>query len=374
MNTLKHFFWWCSGVHRETLSRFPEEHSKYVSIGATIFFTGLFASLAGGYALYFVFSGSPFAMTYAVFFGLIWGLAIFNLDRYIVLSLDKSASIGKQLLQALPRILLAILIGIVISRPLELKIFDKEIKEHLRIEYLKQQQAQIDTLNRTFESKYQVEYGQLQHLKTQADSLESSIKTSRQQLNHEIFGTKTTETSGVLGYGPYAKMKEEHLKKEEVLLDTLRTRIQMREEQLLKRKEHEGLLDQHILSDKSLDSAINIAGFADRNAALANLHRNPDGTENSSTKYAVIFIALLFVFFECLPVFVKLMSAKDPYDVAIHNQRVVHQFESSSNVDIEKNALNQLIAQRTDIATQRRLDILVRDYEENKHIKENTQN
>ncbi|MDR2285270.1 MAG: DUF4407 domain-containing protein [Sphingobacterium sp.] len=364
---LQNFFWWCAGVHRETLSNFPEEHSKYVSIGATIFFTGLFASLAGGYALYFVFSGSPFAFLYASVFGIIWGLAIFNLDRYIVLSLDKSSALSKQLLQALPRILLAILIGIVISRPLELKIFDKEIKEHLRVEYLKQQQARIDTLNHTFENKYQVEYGQLLRLKSQADSLESTIKTSRQQLNHEIFGTKTAETSGVLGYGPYAKRKEESLQKEEVFLDTLRNRIQQKESQLLVRKEKEGLFDQKILSNTSLDSAINIAGFADRNAALANLHKKPDGTEDSSTKYAVIFIALLFVFFECLPVFVKLMSAKDPYDMAIRSQRTIHQLESASNVDIEKNALNQLIPQRTDIAIQRRMDKLSENYEKSKN-------
>ncbi|MBL1409616.1 DUF4407 domain-containing protein [Sphingobacterium faecale] len=366
MSILKSFFWWCAGVHKEMLSQFPEEHSKYVSIGATIFFTGLFASLAGGYALFFVFSGSALAPLYATFFGMIWGLAIFNLDRYIVLSMNKSESYGKQLLQALPRILLAILIGIVISRPLELKIFDKEIKEHLRVEYLKQQHARIDTLNHTFESKYQVEYTQLQTLKRQADSLESTIKTSRQQLNHEIFGTKTTETSGVLGYGPHAKRKEENLKKEEIFLDTLRNRIQNKENQLLVRKEKEGLLDQRILSETSLDSAVNIAGFANRNTALANLHKNADGTENDSTKYAVIFIALLFIFFECLPVFVKLMSAKDPYDVALHNQRTVHLFESTSNIDIEKNALNQLIPQRTDIAIQKRLDKLTESYEMSK--------
>lgn len=367
MNKLKYFFWWCAGVHKETLQEYPEEHSKYVSIGATIFFTGLFASLAGGYALYFIFSGSSFAFIYSALFGLMWGLAIFNLDRYIVLSIDKSKNSGMQLLQALPRILLAILIGIVISRPLELKIFDKEIKEHLRVEYLKQQQAKIDTLNNTFESKYQVEYEQLTRIKTQADSLESAIKTSRQQLNHEIFGTKTNETSGVLGYGPYAKMKESNLKKEEVFLDTLRNRIQFKESQLLVRKEKEGLLDQHILSDKSLDSAVSIAGFADRNAALANLHKNTDGTEDLSTKYAVAFISLLFIFFECLPVFVKLMSGKDTYDAAIHNQRTVHLFESASNVDVEKNALNQLIPQRTDVSIQRRMNKLSKKYESEKH-------
>jgi len=366
MNNIKNFFWWCAGVHKETLNKFPEEHNKYISIGATIFFTGLFAVLAGGYALYFVFSGSDFAVFYALIFGAIWGLAIFNLDRYIVLSIDKSKGTFKQILQALPRILLAVLIGFVISRPLELKIFDKEIREHLRIDYLKQQQANIDTLQKTFENKYAAEFTQLNGLKTQADSLEATLKADRQKLNHEIFGTKTEETSGVLGYGPYAKMKEANLNKQEVYLDTLRARIQTKESLLSQRKVKEGIMDEKILTDKSLDSAINVAGFADRNAALSNLHKKPDGSIEKSTEYAVIFITLLFVFFECLPVFVKLMSHKDAYDVAITNQNIVHNFESASNVDVEKNALNHLVPHRTDVAIQRRMDRLSQEYESQK--------
>lgn len=368
MNNIQNFFWWCAGVHKDTLKKYPEEYNKYISIGATIFFTGLFAALAGGYALYFVFSGDSLALLYASLFGLIWGLAIFNLDRYIVLSIDKTRRTAAQFLQALPRILLAILIGLVISRPLELKIFDKEIKEHLRVEYLKQQQATIDTLNRTFENKYAAEYVQLQRLKIQADSLDAAIKVDRQKLNHEIFGTKTDETSGVLGYGPYAKMKETNLLKQEGYLDTLRNQIQDKEMLMSQRKVQEGIMNEKILTDKSLDSAINVVGFADRNAALSNLHKNPDGTEEDATKYAIIFITLLFVFFECLPVFVKLMSQKDAYDMAIANQNIVHNFESVSNVDIEKNALNHLIPHRTDVAIQRRMDRLSEDYETQKSM------
>src|SRR5690606_36647703 len=174
------------------------------------------------------------------------------------------------------------------------------------------------------------------------------------------------ETSGVLGYGPYAKMKEADLQKQEIYMDTLRSRVQAKESLLSQRKVKEGIMDEKLLTDKSLDSAINIAGFADRNAALSNLHKKSDGTIEKSTEYAIIFITLLFVFFECLPVFVKLMSHKDAYDIAISNQNIVHNFESSSNVDIQKNALNQLIPQRTDVAIQSRMDKLSQDYETQK--------
>ncbi|MDO7743027.1 MAG: DUF4407 domain-containing protein, partial [Pedobacter sp.] len=83
MDALSRFFWFCSGVHQPTLEKHPTEHNKYVGIGATIFFTGLFAALSGGYAMYFVFKGDTAAVLFAIFFGLLWGLAIFNMDRYI---------------------------------------------------------------------------------------------------------------------------------------------------------------------------------------------------------------------------------------------------------------------------------------------------
>jgi len=252
----------------------------------------------------------------------------------------------------------------IISRPLELKIFDKEIKEHLRAEYLVQQNAKIDTLNKTFENKYRVEYAQLKNLTTHADSLEASIKTSRQQLNHEIFGTKTDETSGVMGYGPYAKMKEENLNKQQVYLDSLRGRLQTKESELLQRKASEGLMSQRILSDKSLDSAVNVAGFADRNAALSNLHKKPDGTVNKSTENAVIFIALLFIFFECLPVFVKLMSGRDAYDNALKNQKEVHNYESNTGVTVEKTAIDKIDDYRIDASIKRRMDKLQKEFVE----------
>src|SRR5476651_2052470 len=154
MNKVTRFFWFCSGAHVETLKKYPIEHNKYVGIGATIFFTALFASLSCGYAMYFVFSGSSFAVGFAILFGLLWGTAIFNMDRYIVSSINKQGSTNQQILQASPRILLAIMIGIVISRPLELKIFDKEIRQKLKSSYLKGQHRKIDTLEKTYNEKY----------------------------------------------------------------------------------------------------------------------------------------------------------------------------------------------------------------------------
>ena len=335
MKKITDFFWFCSGAHVGTLKRFPTEHNKYVGIGATIFFTALFAALSGGYAMYFVFSGSTAAVFFAVIFGLLWGLAIFNMDRYIVSSISKGGSTNLQILQATPRILLAIMIGIVISRPLELKIFDKEIRQKLKTSYLNGQRSKIDTLNNTFSRKYSLELGRATDLKSEKDSLERDINRSRFQLNQEIFGDKTNQTSGQVGYGTYAKQKEAVLNQKIQRLESVRAEISKVEEFINRRKDLDGLADERMFSGRQLDSLANVAGFADRNWALGQLSFNADGSRDVGTSLAITFIGLLFILFECLPVFVKLMSNKGPYDIALQNVEESAVYGSYKDKDVD---------------------------------------
>ncbi|NEU09304.1 DUF4407 domain-containing protein [Flavihumibacter sp. R14] len=319
MKKITDFFWFCSGAHVGTLKNFPTEHNKYVGIGATIFFTALFAALSGGYAMYFVFSGSTAAVWFAIFFGLIWGLAIFNMDRYIVSSISKVGTTNQQIMQATPRILLAIMIGLVISRPLELKIFDKEIRQKLKTSYLNGQRSKIDTLNKTFDLKYGAELGKVAELKRERDSLQADIKQSRFILNQEVFGDKTNQTSGITGYGTYAKQKESLVLQKEQRLETVRAEITNMETFFNRRKDLDGISEQRMFSGRQLDSLSNVAGFADRNWALGQLTFKEDGTRDLDNYLAISFIGFLFILFECLPVFVKLMSNRGPYDVALQN-------------------------------------------------------
>src|ERR1700754_2363373 len=271
MRKVTRFFWFCSGAHIDTLKKYPVEHNKYVGIGATIFFTALFASLSGGYAMYFVFSGNAFAVGFAIIFGLIWGTAIFNMDRYIVSSINKEGSTNQQILQASPRILLAIMIGVVISRPLELKIFDKEIRQKLKTAYLKGQNRKIDTLQKAYNQKYAMELTKNGDLKKEKDSLEKDINRSRYVLNQEVFGDKTNQTSGITGYGTYAKQKEGIITQKTERLATVRDELTKVDAFINRRKDLEGLNNERMFSGKQVDSLANVAGFADRNWALGQL-------------------------------------------------------------------------------------------------------
>ena len=95
-NWLNEFLWLCAGANRKLLRQCPTEHAKYAGIGGTIFFTAIMASLSGGYAIYKVFADELFnevtglydldyhAFHISLVFGTIWGLLIFNLDRFMV--------------------------------------------------------------------------------------------------------------------------------------------------------------------------------------------------------------------------------------------------------------------------------------------------
>ena len=128
---LKKFFISCSGVDKNIINNCSDgEQNKYVGIGATVLFTAIMATIAASYALFTVFDN----LYTAIFFGSIWGLLIFNLARFIVSTLKKGNSKWTEFLQASPRILLAVIIAIVISKPLELKLFEKEINQVLLTE------------------------------------------------------------------------------------------------------------------------------------------------------------------------------------------------------------------------------------------------
>lgn len=358
MNKLTRFFWFCSGAHVDTLERNPTEHNKYVGIGATIFFTALFATLSGGYAMYFVFSGSTAAVLFALLFGIIWGLAIFNMDRYIVASIKKTGGTNKQIWQAMPRILLAIMIGIIISRPLELKIFDKEIRQKLKTSYLNGQRYKIDTLNKAFNNKYSLELAKYGEYKVEKDSLEKDINKSRYILNQEVFGDKTNQTSGINGYGTYAKQKETVVSQKVERLNQVRQELGQIDQIITSRKELEGLNSTKLFNERQLDSLSNVAGFADRNYALGQLSFNPDGTRDLDTYLAVTFISFLFILLECLPVFVKLMSDKGPYDIALQNIEEVYVYKSGKDKDHKIIVIDDLHGTKNNLVTNKKKILL----------------
>lgn len=104
-----------------------KEKNKFIGIGSTLLLTAVLASLSGGYAVFSTFQSIPIS----VIIGIFWGVVIFSLDRYIVTSIDKKGIWWNQLLTAFPRLLMAFVLAITISKPLELRLFQDAINKSM---------------------------------------------------------------------------------------------------------------------------------------------------------------------------------------------------------------------------------------------------
>ncbi|MFY0651268.1 MAG: DUF4407 domain-containing protein [Cyclobacteriaceae bacterium] len=299
MNKMESFFIYCAGASFSLIKRAPSEKSKYVGIGATIFFTGLMAAISSGYALFSIFQ----TIYPPIVFGLFWGLMIFNLDRYIVLSMRKGDVWYKEYLQVMPRVVLAILIALVISKPLELKIFEKEIVTEL--ELLKEEitQSQHQAVTSRFSNRQD-------SLKNQISILKSEI-LAKQEKRDELMEVARREADGTGGSGKVNPGPIYKIKKEEAL------RVQQELEVLeLESKQAMALLTDEIQSleqEKSTDitklGKPDVRGLSFQLTALSRL-----GNKYSSIAIANWFIVLLFIAIELAPILTKLISNKGPYD------------------------------------------------------------
>lgn len=310
MQKLKHFFWLCSGANRELLEKSPTEASKYVGIGATVFFTGVFAAIAGGYALYTVFDN----VITASLFGIVWGLMIFNLDRYIVSSMRKEGNFSSEFKMAIPRLILAILISIVIAKPLEMKIFDKEIQAELT---LMEQELQ-DSIEGGIEARYTPERTVLAQEITQLKSEISEKQIKRDELR-KVAREEADGTGGTMkrNAGPIYQIKKADADRVEQELEELEGRnnrlIASKSQQLAEN-------DSAMTAELALLQKQNLDGPAGRMKALSRL-----GAGSWAIRITSIFISLLFIALETAPVFVKLISKKGPYDHLLKIEEFGHE-------------------------------------------------
>tara|TARA_R110002110_G_scaffold109680_4_gene273476 strand:- start:85 stop:1185 length:1101 start_codon:yes stop_codon:yes gene_type:complete len=328
---LKHFFIICSGADTDILEDCSiGEQNKYAGIGATVFFTAVMAFIAASYALYTVFDN----LYSAILFGLIWGLLIFNLDRYIVSTIKKTGNVIDELIQASPRIVLAVIIAVVISKPLELKIFEKEINQ-----VLLEQKNELTLANKTqLAEQFTPSIAALQN---EITDLQNEVDIKEKEVNN-LYNTYITEAEGtagtkLLGKGPVYKEKRE---KHDALLAELQQlkidnkgKITALENEIVQLK---GDYDTQVATTQPIIN--NFDGLMARVTALGKLPWFPS-----------FFIFLLFLAIETSPILAKLLSPKGAYDYKLEDQETA----LKTNVLQNKNQREALL--KTDYAINDRI-------------------
>jgi len=301
---LKRFFLLCSGVDTDIVNGCSNgEQNKYAGIGATVFFTAVMAFIASSYALFTVFD-NPYI---ALFFGLVWGFLIFNLDRFIVSTIKKRDSFLDEFIQASPRIMLAIIIAIVISKPLEIKIFKKEIDTVLLKEKNEMAMANKKQVTNYFQSDVDKNTAEM-------DSLKSDITKKEKEVN-DLYATYITEAEGTagtkkLGKGPVYKEKRQ---KHDMMLHQLDS-IKAANAIKIKEKEEKAKTLQADLDKKVTETQPIIDGFDGLMALINALNKLP--------WLPSFFIMLLFLAIETSPIIAKLLSPKGEYDFKQEDQEM----------------------------------------------------
>lgn len=306
----KNFLWWCAGAHQELLKKFPSEHAKYSGLGAVLLATFILAALSAGYAIYSIFGN----MFWPFLFALIWGAIIFNFDRFLVSTMRKyGLSKRKQLWMAIPRLALAVLIGITIARPLELKIFEKEINTKV-VENLHQKMQRNDSLLQmemaTLNKEATTERTRLMLRK---NTIEDSLFKLQQDYLTEADGTGGSGQRGIEGltklkmnaynaaliqYKPELESITLGMARQDSILNNSQTLMEK------KRKDYEAAI------------AANV-GFLERNKALSDL-----SNDEASVFWSSLLISLLIILIEIGPVLSKLIMPVGPYDLALAQEEL----------------------------------------------------
>ncbi len=113
-----------SGARPDVLASVPGARTKFVALGGVLLSTGGLAVVSAAFAVHMALGvWWPFALLV----GIGWGFVIVNLDRMLLVGMAHDSSLKRNLLMAVPRVGLALVLGVVISTPLTLQIFHKEI-------------------------------------------------------------------------------------------------------------------------------------------------------------------------------------------------------------------------------------------------------
>ena len=325
VNPFTRFLWWCAGADQRFLLLSPyQDRVKYAGIGGIVFSTGLLAAFAGGFAFNTAFGPKAMAgdltntaghtvnsipWTIAtLFFGICWGLLIFNLDRFIVSSTGKGDGTDnitwKEFGQAIPRLMIALILGLTISKPLELKIIETEINVELR----KKQQEKLDLFNKNTYAKFKEQIAlidkDIKKLEGDREKLADEVKNAQQAVRDQMEG----RSGAGAGIGPLTRKLQEIANEKKAVLADFDARHATELGNLKSGREKKLAEQEEELNVKNKQSAENLDGLLERISIAHDIGF-----------WLGIALTFIFLSIEMGPIFFKMMMNKGPYDYMVEN-------------------------------------------------------
>lgn len=346
---LMRLMWKACGADHYILERTTySEQIKYTTLGGIIVATGVMAALAGGYAFYTIFSPRGSAIESeqdisvsiaSVVFGLLWGMMIFNLDRFIVSSTGKGdgteAITWQEFKGAIPRIIMGAIIALTISKPIEIRMFKSEIDTKLHEKQLDIEKTYKEKVDSNYEDRIQLRDKDLDALDQQRAKLEDLLLQTQQKYNEmagktviryrdrvDSRGNTVTERYEV--QDPSIKLLEKSVEKITRQLNEFDER-NAEKLKLIQKKKAE--LEEE--KEQRLDDNKKVAAGLD--GLLERIHL----AHEVAGFWISLFITLLFMAIELTPIFFKLMLVKSPYDFMKENIEEMMKAEQGIQVEYE---------------------------------------
>ncbi|MDC3110073.1 DUF4407 domain-containing protein [Flavobacteriales bacterium] len=319
---LSKLLWKAAGADEYLLNKSTfSDHVKYATLGGIVCSTGFMAALAGGYAFYIVFREKASAISngavelseqtmdiqtliISIVFGMIWGLIIFNIDRFIVASTGKGdgtdAITWGEFRGAIPRIIMGIIIAITISKPVELRMFETEIDVELHKKQQKEYAESQANVEMNFRPRIEQLEAEMEELRVEISNKRIALDEANTLLTSEIDGRSG---SGLSGDGPAAREKR-----------LIRDLAQAEYERVLEKNEAE--IDKKKMEKEAEEEKIKNEKAKSENVAngLNGLLERINILHEIASPAIIWFITLLFLAIELTPIFFKMMLIKSPYD------------------------------------------------------------
>ena len=390
------FLWWCAGANKDVLKQCPTEWAKYAGMGGTIFSTACMAALSGGYAISTVFDST----LVAVLFGLFWGFVIiFNMDRLIVNTMysDGKETISlKEIGSGSPRILIAIFLGLVISAPLELRIYESEINVKIgekikekKDQYISSDKNRIDSLTNVIseirdkadniptgialsgqaqqiQSRLQEEQSKLNGIRNRISGLQyqrsqvepnSDRYSSLSKQLHDRYIERDKQNAVVRQLqGELGKISAEYseaIKKSETQKDDIIKTIQ------LQITSAQNSMNDSTSYNKLIEEEY--GGFEARMTAFNEMRE-----DNPSTNRSAWCITLLFIIIEIVPTIMRMMVADGSYEKLLEAEK--HKFAVLADKRISD--LNDYVNTEVQITTEKNRQRLEEEIKANKELME----
>jgi hypothetical protein len=358
---------WLSGAHAEVLELVPSERARFESLGWAILITSCMAAISMWFALS---SALGINGILAIPVALFWGLVIMGIDRWLITSMPVDG--GRKFALAVPRVVLAILLGTLISTPLVLRIFQSEINAQMatmqQANYStflqQQQQSQVDKQVTTDDDELQQLNTVINSHGTQTGNsaadpelvaYNNQLTELESQLNHwttlksQYYTEYTCQLYGGAdcpkkGAGPaYALSHQDYLNAAnevtsyQAQISHVQGEIQQRDQFLSstsassQAQRYQEALTQRPIVQQEYTAAVQRRDqlqqsyYAQEQAAHGILMRlealSQLSAGNLTVSAARILLFLLFLVIECLPVTVKLLQRPGQYEAAMQRAK-----------------------------------------------------